>query len=190
MARKIRDYKAEERRRNEIARALGYRNRAEMRRAIELGKIAPRRPKAVRSPRTIAAQKYREVVESRAYGTPDVSGDSFDVSFGGRITAAQRAADWSAAFARTDVARFEYGEKNAQDSDSKTSASMRAKEDFIKRFGKQEYLRAYMAAFVEGPQRYKYTRKTGSAALFFWFVVVTQYMTADEYDIPYGDLGV
>lgn len=45
MARKARDYRAEERRRNERARAAGFTSRGQQRRAIASGKAAPLNPK-------------------------------------------------------------------------------------------------------------------------------------------------
>lgn len=174
MASRKRNYKAEEARRNEIARSLGYKNRAEMRRAIETGKIAPRKPKAIRSPRTIAAQKLRVQAEQRGYKPT-----TYDEIISG-TTLRQRNEDWAAQFARTDVVQINTDGDTAADS---------AKQDFIKQHGRKAYDEAYYKAFVSGAGRYKETRrKGGSYELFYWFVVVTQYMTADEYESRYGPL--
>lgn len=181
MARKARDYKAEEARRNEIARALGYKNRAQMRRAVELGFIAPKRPEAIRSPRTIAAQKWRAAMAARDYDydprTPiDREPTEFERIVAG-IKPERMARDWSAAHAKTPAAEFDF--------EGNEDVNV-AKRDFIKAHGMTAYIDAYLNAFVLGGDRYVNRRHAGgSPAMLFWFVVVTMYMTVPEYDGKY-----
>lgn len=163
MARK-RDYKAEEARRNALARERGYTSRASLRRAIETGKASPIAPERVRSPRTIAAQERR-----LAATTAGRDAESAFLRATGSISPRDRAEDWSGIFARSKSA--EYAPENAKD-----LGVTRA-----------EYTRAYLDAFVMGDTRYTAVRhKGGSPALFYWFVTLNGYMSADEYESRYG----
>lgn len=192
MARKPRDYKAEERRRNELARQRGYTSRAAQRHKIETGRIAPLMPNRIRSPFTIAAQKVRDVVLSRNVPVSP-NHPEFDRAVAG-VSVEQRASDWASIFARTHVTTFEdaldksvpnvRGRRKRKDT-KEERATLRAKHKFISRQGRKAYVDAYMAAFVEGPERYAVARREGSHALYYWLVIVTEYMTAEEYDSKY-----
>ena len=185
--RKPRNYRAEEARRNEIARALGFKSRAEMRKAVETGKIAPKRPRAVRSPRTIAAQKAREARERAVKVVKRGHTDSYE-SLSGGISDEQRAQDWSDIFARTDVSTYEYGVKNATAGEYKKV--MAAKARYVRKHGKDAYTKAYLKAFVEGPGKYKTTRNIGgSPDLYLWFVIVCEYLLAELYEDKYASKG-
>lgn len=157
MARKARDYKAEERRRNELAKQRGFSNRYQQRAAIETGKRAPLQPSRVRSPRTKAAQR-------RVLGAHEDYLAALR-----RTTPASRAEDWSGLFLRTDMAKY--------DPD-------RARELGVSRAA---YTDAYLNAWVEGPESYSKVRhKGGSDALEYWFVTLNGFMTVDEYEARYG----
>lgn len=155
-AKRKRDYKAEERRRNELARERGYRNRAQQRRAIEKGEMSPLDPERVRSPKTVSAQA------KRLFQTNDFI----------RLTSAldprDMAQDWSGIFARSEQA--EYNPERA--------AELGVSE--------REYTRAYLDAFVLGDDRYEINRRSGSDPLFYWFVTLNGFMSADTYDKRYG----
>ena len=164
MARRQRDYKAEEQRRNQLARERGYSSRAQMRRAIESGSTAAIRPTALRNPRTIEAQKFRLGSETRGV---ERKGTTLP-SFGSRISPEQSAEDWSDIYARSAAAQY-------------------SPDDRPDGMSKAEYTEAYLAAFVRGEERYVNVRRSGgSEALRHWFVDVVGYMTADEYESRYG----
>ena len=78
MARKPRDYKAEERRRNELARARGYSTRAAQRGAIKRGEREPIAPHLTRRGKAEALQRKMDA----AY-------------------------DWSALYAKSPIAQFD-----------------------------------------------------------------------------------
>jgi hypothetical protein len=80
MARKARDYKAEERRRNELARSRGYSSRGQQRRRIESGKAPAIRPELIRKESTREAQRRYHRENSITVGYPSKY---------------QRAQDWS-----------------------------------------------------------------------------------------------
>lgn len=147
MARRKRDYKAEERRRNELARQRGYKSRAAQRYAIETGRAPALQPSRVRKP-------------TRTVKTPRLDSGALD-----------RAYDWSALHGGTQIARYDY--RNARPGVTKG-----------------QYLKGYLDAFVEGPQRYRAVRHSGgSRALERYFVDITGYYTADEYETRYGKAG-
>src|SRR6478609_5965605 len=102
MARKPRDYKAEERRRNELARQRGFTNRYQQRRKIETGAVPALAPKRVRSERTKQAQAQR-IRPPRNGAKID---DSRWVINGTQISRVQRAEDWSAMHGGTDIAKY------------------------------------------------------------------------------------
>ena len=165
-AKRVRDHKAEQARRNELARQRGYTSRAQQRRAIETGKAKPLAPKAVRSPKTIAAQKRR--IAAATQGQEHKAKES-DVLFNTSRPDAERAQDWSDLFARSNMAKY--------DPDNRPKGVSR-----------EAYTKAYMAAFVEGPDRYKLVRHSGgSDALRAWFVDMNGWFQADEYETRYGD---
>ena len=163
MARK-RDYNAEERRRNELARQRGYSSRAQQRRAIETGKRESLAPNRLRNPRTIEAQKF--LIGERTKGI-ETKGTILP-TFGNRVSDVQRAEDWSDLFARSSAAKY--------DPDNRPSGMTKA-----------AYTDAYLAAFVRGDERYvEVRRRGGSDALRRWFVDIAGYLTADEYESRYG----
>lgn len=166
MARK-RDYKAEERRRNELARARGFKSRAAQRHAIETGKVKALAPSRMKNPRTVIAQQ-----RLRAKERPS----AFDIIYD-TYSDEQRAAEWSSLFARHESGRFDY------DGDTETAKS---KQQFIAKYGKDAYVQAYISAFVRGEGRYQRARnRGGSQPLRFWFVHVTGYLTSNVYDERY-----
>lgn len=163
MARKARDYKAEERRRNELARLRGHTNRYQQRKKIETGAIAALAPKRVRSTRTKTAQKARVRPPRGAAKITD-----YEIQ-GTKISRVQRASDWSAAHASEDIAKYR---------------PERAKSLGV---GEAAYTNAYLRAFVEGDTRYQRVRRSGgSVDLYYWFVTLNGYYMAEEYDEKYG----
>lgn len=164
MAKRVRDYKAEEARRNALAKARGFETRAKQRRAIETGKTAAIRPTSLRSPKTIAAQKFRLGFETKGIERKE----TILPTFGNRFSPSQRAEDWSDIYARSSAAQYTPDERPSG-------------------MSKEEYTDAYLAAFVRGEERYVTVRRSGgSEALRHWFVDVVGYMTADEYESRYG----
>ena len=180
-----RDYKAEERRRNQNAKLRGFTSRAAERRAIERGTIAPRKPSQVSSPRTIAAQlKRRQGVAPKPNRPPlpdYVMGRSKE----------QRCQDWSDLHAATPAATF-----NPKDSYSKPKSRQESsyyaahanKAKWIAKHGWDAYVEAYLRAFVEGPDKYRYVAKKrqGSYYMYLWFCDITGFMSIDEFDEKYG----
>lgn len=165
MAKRQRDYAAEQRRRNELARQRGFTSRAQQRRKIEKGEIPALVPLSrLRSKRTIEAQKFLLGAETRGI---ERKGSTLPV-FGTRRSDAERAQDWSDIYARSQVAQY--------DPDNRPKGMTKA-----------AYTRAYLAAFVTGDERYVKVRHAGgSDALRHWFVDVMEYMQADEYETRYG----
>lgn len=164
MARRARDYKAEEARRNALAKERGFTSRGQQRRRIETGKAPAIQPYRLRKPQTIEAQKFRlgsatKGVESKGSNLP---------VFGSRRGDRERAEDWSDIYARSVAAQYLPDERPQG-------------------MSKAAYTDAYMAAFVTGSERYVEVRRSGgSDALRHWFVDVIEYMTADEYESRYG----
>lgn len=159
-----RDYSAEQRRRNELARERGFTSRSQQRRAIEKGRAPAIRPERLRKLSTIEAQKFllgdtTQGIERRNSTFP---------TFGHR-SARERCEDWSDIYARSDMAVY--------DPDSRPEGVTR-----------KQYTDAYMAAFVTGDERYVVTRhQGGSEALRTWFVDINGFFQADEYESRYGD---
>lgn len=164
MARKARDYAAEQRRRNELARARGFTSRGQQRRAIERGRIPPLQPQRVRSPKTIQAQTERlrgEAQKAQQRIERLVSEDSQAKRMGENEL-------YSQAHANRQIAKFDY--KNAV-----TGVSL------------AEFTDAYWNAFVNPKGGYdRVRRRGGSRALKHYFVTITGHFTADEYETRYG----
>lgn len=189
MARKPRDYKAEERARNARAVASGFKNRAEMRRAMERGAIPAARPHRLTSPETKRTQRALRDSIDRGNGLPDPA--AFAKWIGGK-SQTERCRDWSDARARTSIVSYDT-KSPFKDVDGKAdpyAGQNAAKREFIATHGRQAYTDAYLSAFVEGPERYATakTRTGGSHALYYWLVVVVQYMSAKDYEEKYGPL--
>jgi hypothetical protein len=177
MARKKRDYRAEEKRRNELARLRGFASRAQQRRAIETGKIRALKPERVIKPSVLAAQ--RRFIESLR--RPFTEADR-QYELGAIIphlpSVRQQCEDWSAAHAGTAIAQ--YDNDDDADDDPKTR--------WIAKHGRKAYDDAYYEAWVYGPQSYRRVRRNGgSYALYRWLVEITETMTDAEYDLKYGN---
>ena len=161
MARK-RDYKAEERRRNELARQRGFTSRAQQRRAIQAGRREALRPDLLRNPVTVAAQAARQQMDPQYF------------QVWARMGREERALDWSTLHARSDMADF-----RPDDAGAPGSAARR------------DYVDAYMAAFVnDGPDGYRASRhnkRGASEAVRHWMVDI-QGMDEAEYARRYGEL--
>lgn len=131
-----------------------------MRKAIETGKRSPLAPERVTSFRTLRAQ------EDRLAQTDDFT------RYSSAISPEDRAEDWSGLFARSSVGEYQPD---------------RADELGVSR---AQYTAAYLDAFVLGDTRYSEVRHSGgSDALFYWLVVLNEYMTVDEYEARYGGQG-
>lgn len=155
MARKQRDYKAEERRRNELARQRGFSSRGQQRRRVSSGNVRNLSPEAAK----FVIGVNTKGIEPKGFELP---------KFAVRESDATRAQNWSDIFARSEVAQYQPDNRPAG-------------------MSKREYTDAYMAAFVDGPDRYVDVRRTGgSDALKHWFVDIQGYMQADEYESRYG----
>lgn len=160
-----RDYSAEQRRRNELARARGFTSRSQQRRAIERGKAPALSPERLRKPSTIEAQKFLLGESTQGIERKD----SHFAVFGSRRSDRERCEDWSDIYARSDMAVY--------DPDNRPDG-----------VSKREYTQAYMAAFVTGDERYVAVRHHGgSEALRHWFVDINGFFQADEYESRYGD---
>ncbi len=157
MARKPRDYRAEEARRNALARERGFKSRAQQRHAIETGKAAPLQASRLSSPQTIRAQRDRLAALT-----------DFERGIAA-IKPENRARDWSDIFARSEEGQYR---------------PERAKELGVSR---EAYTLAYINAFVYGEDRYDAVRhKGGSDDLYYWFVVLNEYLSAAEYEGKYA----
>jgi len=164
-AKRVRNYRQEQERRNALARERGYTSRGQQRRAIETGKAKPIAPKLVRSPKTIAAQKARIKAETQGQ---EHKHKTSDILFSANRPDAERAQDWSDLFSRSSMGQYNPDERP----------------DGV---SKKAYTDAYVAAFVDGAERYKYVRHSGgSPALRRWLVDINGFMTADEYETRYG----
>ena len=193
MARKPRDYKAEERRRNELARQRGFKTRAAQRGAIERGEISALQPKRVRSKKTLAAQARRAQGLLSGSAVPKGPIPSFDELR--RMVEADRAQqcrDWSAIHAASTVATYGWEKddrrwKVGAQWVRANNATQKRKKQWIDAHGIDAYTDAYYYAFVDGEARYKNNRYgNGSEAMRLWFVEITGYLEADEYESRYG----
>lgn len=160
MTAKRRDYKAEYRRRNELAKARGFAGYAQQRRAIESGKARAIAPWRIRTKRTAEAQNAF-LAELKEQGTYD--------SYLRAVPIEQQCRDWSSGTAKTPALKYT--------------------PQFARRYGltKAEYTQAYYDAFVNGPESYRNVRRGGSPALRYWLVDVIKLYTAAEYDKRYHD---
>src|SRR5690606_12365771 len=135
MAERKRDYKAEYARRKELARKRGYETYGKQRGKIERGEIPALAPKRIKRVKTKQAQSRWFDFLDGADPKPR-SSDAFEEAkkLIPKRDDAGRASEWSAAFARYPIARYRPAD--------------------AKRLGisKEEYTRAYLAAFVEGEQ--------------------------------------
>lgn len=169
---RIRDYKAEERRRNELAKARGFKSRAQQRHRIETGRAPAIAPKLIRSERTRKAQAaYRAKPKPPS---PPLSLYEREVA---RVEAqssrADKCRDYSAAHAHRTIAKFDY--------------DANIKDQGIRGVTRKQYEDAYYAAFVDSPGRYGAVRKSGgSEELRHYFVDITHYYSPDEYEARYG----
>ena len=186
MARKARNHHDEQIRRNQLSFLRGFKSRADERHQIETGKVAPQQPQRVRSPKTRAAQetrlthivritkRQRAEAEAKADAKARAKPSPAVKDFGDRypdITPTQRAQDWSNLFARAEAGKYNPGA--------------------AKSLGvtKRAYTTAYLNAFVKGDTRYdavRHNKKGASPYLYYWFVSLNHYMTADEYEASYG----
>ena len=168
MPKRKRDYRAEERRRNELARALGFKNRAELRKAIETGVRPARRVKQLRKPSTIAAQaRLRKSAKPSTY-------DEIVATYSDQ----QRSQEWGWLLSKHETAEYEA---------RGDSAVAKQKRAFIQKHGKDVYTRAYLEAWAEGDEKYYRVRyRGGSYALGFWLVEVCGYLTWDQFWERYG----
>lgn len=157
MARKPRDYKAEEARRKELAKQRGFANRYQQRRAIETGKARALNPKRVRSPKTVAAQ-------NRFLG--DLFKKKEQKDFGGvpLPSLAQQSRDWSALHSKS--ARSKYRPQNA----AKLGMTV------------DEYTLAYYLAYVA---RHDQTPRERKFALRRWMVDINGFVSEPVYDTGY-----
>lgn len=163
MARK-RDYKAEYARRQALAKSRGYESYSAYRRGYETGQNPAVNYKRIKKEKTKRAQvKWFE----------GNTGDLFDFEalvemLTPKLPKQDECEIWSAAYARTSVA--EYNPDEAEELG----------------LSKREYTEAYWDCFVGGPDMYSKNRKSGSPAMRRWFVEITQYFEAEDYDDRYS----
>lgn len=159
MARRVRDYAAEQRRRNELAKSRGYTSRSQQRRAIEQGRRAPLRPDLIRSPRTVEAQRIRQARIDA------------DLKLFGQYAENER---WAKAHAVRHIGRFDPREQSEGG-------------NRLPGVSPEAFSQGYNEAFVNGPLKYRSRRnRGGSRALRRYFVDLTGHFTADEYEARYG----
>lgn len=189
MARKPRDYKAEERRRNELARARGFKTRASQRGAIERGEIRALQPARVRSPRVKKAQA-KFLSGPAAPRGPIPSYAELERALSADLE--QQCWDWAARHAVSTVAQYGWTDedkkwKKGEPWVRRNNATNKQKIKWIEKHGKEAYTQAYYNAFVDGPERYSKNRYNGgSDAMRLWYVEITGYMTAEEFESRYG----
>ena len=202
--RKPRDHKAENARRNALAAERGYTNRYQQRKAIETGKRQALQPSRVKSERTEKAQARFTREQLNRSDRPRTYQEGLE-----RISREQRCMDWASYNARTTAVQYLWDERSLESRLDKkrtasakekiryadwkrpSSATNRRKRAFIKKHGESRYTEIYFYAFVEGDQRYSELRtKPGgiyeSEWLRLWFIEVTGYMSADEFERRYG----
>lgn len=197
---RIRDYRAEEQRRNELAKQRGFTSRAQQRHRIERGKFPALAPERLRKPETIKAQKSLLArVEGRIGGPfspvdPNITFEKLAAS----KDKEELCEDWSAATAGTIMARFDTERDDSvkkirrkdgtrPDWISETGIIQLNKRRWIKKHGRAAYIDAYYEAFVDGPGSYQKVRNNGgSDELRLWLVDITRYLTEDEYEARYG----
>lgn len=183
MPRKPRDHKAEWARRKQLAAQRGttvYRQR----KALETGKRAPLRPNAIRSERTRNAVKnfLRSVTGTRRHTPVQVPSSKERRETEAWLTKAgftpyKRARDFSRDRAQTPVAKLDIG----------SGRMAEAKRKYIAKHGRKAYNQAYIDAWISGDGIYTYSRyRGGSHELYVWLVEVTEYYTAEEFELKYG----
>lgn len=169
MARKPRDYKAEERRRNELAKARGFKTRAEQRKKIERGEVAALHPQRVRATKTKEAQKRYTAAQRRAAAPKGRSGQK-TVSIGGiKMNRRQVMQDWSDYAASTPLAEY-------KPEDARSLGLTR-----------DEYDQAYWDAWLDPDSGYVLNRYAPSEAQRRWMVDIMGHYEAEEYEDRYGD---
>lgn len=193
MARKPRDYKAEERRRNELAQQRGFKTRASQRGKIERGEIAAIQPKRVRSPKVKAAQaKFISGPLNLRKDAP-----SFEQAYAELVAGKskeQLCIDWSRDHAHTTVSLFDVTETSKKGVrgapwNQASNKTLKRKQAWIAKHGYAAYVDAYYDAFVAGDDAYVYKRHDGgSDALDLWFIEITGYLDAEEYEKKYGSV--
>jgi hypothetical protein len=173
MARRPRDYAAENRRRNELARQRGFTSRSAQRRAIERGEFPAVNPSRIRSERTRNAQAS---LASRPSSAPRGStGSKSD-----RLHAAGFRSDYHYRQVRNE--NFDYDALHAHRQIAKYDPEVNAPGT-----DRYVYAMAYYQAFVSGPERYAVVRRSGgSEYLRRYLVDITHYYTANEYEVNYG----
>jgi hypothetical protein len=153
-----RDYRAEEQRRNILAWAEDHGTRAKKRGKIERGEIAPTQPKRVRNPKTVTAQERRLAALVKVTPRSASAADR------------ERCEEWSLLFAKRYQAEYH----------PEVAAELGVT--------RKEYTRIYMAAWIEGDQRYKAVRYHGgdSTALGEWMITLNGFYTLAQFEGRYG----
>lgn len=192
MARRKRDYRAEEARRNELARQRGFATRAQQRGKIERGEIRAIQPKRVRAAKTVRAQKAwtaraKSLVSSFGDMGPDFEVTDYlkgiDFKF---LEPGERCIEWSNLHAANNIVKF--------DPDNRPEG-----------VSLERYTDVYFRAFVDGPEAYgkvRGSRETtytgegedrvahyhydgGSDVMYEWFVEIQDWEPGD-YDDHYS----
>lgn len=160
-----RDYKAEYQRRNELAKARGYKSYGQQRYRIETGDAPAINPRRLRSQRTIDNQVRKQRILSNAgpfndeLPWPDWFGEK-DL----KATRIEFAQDWSDFYSRHWSTEFD---------------AERAEDD-------EHYLETYMNTFVHLSYLESHHLKR-SESHYEWFVNIMHYMEADTYDRRYAE---
>lgn len=171
-----RDYKAEEARRNALARARGFTTRAQQRYKIETGKIPAIRPALVRSPRTLIAQERykRAAAQPKRTKTGLIEGrlsksERAELPLFAGVTYEQAARDWSEVHSRVPESRYAPELAHALG------------------VTKEHYRAAYLRAFVIRPaddDEAGWNARIASP-LKYWIVTLNGFTTDDLYDRKY-----